>query len=89
MTHTSSFLTSLAQLPRGYSEGGYNDRRYGTTISVSADGQRIKLYSEELGGNDTVSFNLYVLKDGTTRLKPCEMPAAKVIDFVLGYRRDA
>ena len=79
------FLKRLMELPLGYSEGHYNNRRYGTTLSVSADGKRRKLYAEELGGSDHISFNLYFLDAGNPLLKPCEMPAQKVIDFVLGY----
>lgn len=80
------FLHALDRVPRGYSEGQFRDCAYGVTLDVAAGGRRRRLYAEQLGGNDTVSFNLYRLRDGTTRLRPCEMPAAKVIDFVLGYR---
>ncbi|MEO0465285.1 MAG: hypothetical protein AAF216_01985 [Pseudomonadota bacterium] len=54
------------------------------TVERSADGKRVKLYGEALGGADHVSFNLY-LAGGVYRLKPCEMPEDKVIAFVLGY----
>lgn len=54
----------------------------------SGDGRRVKLYGEELGGADHVSFNLYVA-GGEARLKPCEMPEAKVVAFVLGYEPDS
>jgi hypothetical protein len=50
-----------------------------------AKGREIKLYAEELGGTDLVRFNLYRLSDDQARLKPCEMPEEKVVDFVLGY----
>lgn len=79
------FFERLMEFPLGNSEGHYNDRRYAAAFSVSADGKRRKLYAEELGGNDLVSFNLYFLNSGDRLLKPCEMPAQKVIDFVLGY----
>ena len=45
----------------------------------------MKLYGEALGANDHVSFNLYFV-GGDPRLKPCEMPKAKVVAFVLGYK---
>lgn len=82
------FLTKLASLPKGYSEGRYQNRRYGATLSVSADGRRKKLYAEQLGGRDVVSFNLYVLPGGDTCLRSCEIPTDKVIDFILGYQPD-
>ena len=47
-----------------------------------ADGRSQKLVARELGGRDYISLNLYRLSSGA-RLKPCEMPAQKVIDFVM------
>ncbi len=79
------FLDRLAALPTGYSEGIYEARRYGVTLTVSPDKKRWKFYAEELGGNEHISFNLYFLSQGAPRLKPCEMPSAKVIAFVLGF----
>jgi hypothetical protein len=38
--------------------------------------------AEALDGSDYISLNLYRLKSGPL-LKPCEMPDAKVIAFVL------
>ncbi|GGE25367.1 hypothetical protein GCM10011390_51020 [Aureimonas endophytica] len=82
------FLAALAMLPVGYGEGCFAGRRYGVTLAAAPDGRRLRLFGEELGGPDRISFNLYRLGDGTPRLKPCEMPAAKVVAFVLGYRPD-
>jgi hypothetical protein len=80
------FLARLDSLPRGYSEGLYDGRRYGITLSSSADGKRRWLYGEELGGADRISCNVYLLPAGRLALKPCEMPAGKVIHFVMGLR---
>lgn len=80
-----AFLSALARLPSGYSVGLFEGARWGVTVERSADGRREKLYGEALGGRDHVSFNLYRV-GGQPRLKPCEMPAAKVIDFVRGFR---
>ncbi|EDZ45821.1 conserved hypothetical protein [Rhodobacterales bacterium Y4I] len=41
--------------------------------------------ARELGGGDYISLNLYRLASGA-RLKPCEMPADKVIRFVLALK---
>ncbi len=79
------FLLKLADFPRGNSQGLYEYKRYGANLSVSTDKKRYKLYAEELGGTDFISFNLYVLKEGNPLLKPCEMPAQKVMDFVINY----
>ena len=81
---TPAFLNALGKLPAGYSRGEFADAPWGVTVDRSGDGKRIKLYGEALGAADHVSFNLYVA-GGQPRLKPCEMPAQKVIDFVLGY----
>lgn len=82
---TQVFLEKVAALPSGYSEGVFNNARYGVTLKVSQDGKRVWLFGEELGGTDRISFNLYHLRSGEHRLKPCEMPANKVKDFVMGY----
>ena len=79
-----AFLNALATLPAGYSRGSFRGEQWGVTVDRSADGRRVKLYGEALGGNDHVSFNLYRVS-GQPRLKPCEMPAAKVISFVLQF----
>ncbi len=83
---TPDFIRALHALPRGYSEGEYDGRRWGVTLSASADAKRWKLFAEALGGAGRVSFNLYDLDTLGPRLKPCEMPAERVVAFVLGYR---
>ena len=84
-----SFLEALKEIPRGYGQGVFDGRRWGTTLTEAAGGRRFKLFAEELGGTDFVSFNLYLTDGGIPRLKPCEMPTAKVLDFVLGYEPGA
>ena len=85
MTELGPFLKALMAVPVGYSQGEFEGTRWGTTLTRAAGGRRYKLFAERLGGNEHVSFNLYMTGDGEPRLKPCEMPAARVIDFVLGY----
>jgi hypothetical protein len=80
-----AFLDRLRLLPAGYGEGVFAGRRYGVPVTWSDDRRRCWLYGEELGGGDRVSFNLYLLRGGRPALRPCEMPAEKVIDFVLNY----
>lgn len=72
-------------LPAGYTVGRFRGRKNGTSVELSADRRRLKLYAQALGGNDVVSFNLYRLGEDGWRLKPCEMPVPKVVDFVLGF----
>lgn len=85
MSINKAFFTALKKLPRRYTEGVYNNRRYGTTVSEIARGRKIRLFAQQLGGKDYVSFNLYRLSDGSHRLNTCEMSTEKIVDFVLGY----
>lgn len=87
MSINKTFFAALKELPRRYTEGVYNDRRYGTTVSEIARGRKIRLFAQELGGKDYVSFNLYTLSDGSHRLSTCELSTEKIVDFVLGYEQ--
>lgn len=80
---TDAFLRAFDALPRGRFTGHYAGRRYTVTRQDFARGAAQKLVAEALDGSDYISFNLYRLASGA-RLKPCEMPAGKVMDFVLG-----
>jgi hypothetical protein len=81
----TDFYTKLLALPDGANDVEYQNRRYLLRKETLLQGKLIKLYAEELGGNDIVSGNYYpTIKRGT--LKPCEMSDAKVIDFVLRAR---
>lgn len=80
---TSDFLAAFDALPLGTFTGVYAGRRYVATRSDYSGGGAQKLVAEELGGSDYISLNLYRLAAGAL-LKPCEMPEAKVVAFVLG-----
>lgn len=41
----------------------------------------MSVYAEELGGSDVISTNVY-LTSSAEELRPCEMPAQKVLDFL-------
>ena len=82
-----SFLVAFDALPLGTHKGRYAGRRYIFTKSEDLSGAAQHLAAEELGGSDYISFNLYRVSAGA-RLKPCEMPAAKVTDFVFGLKPD-
>lgn len=82
MSDMSTFVAAFDRLPVGAYGGTYNGKRYRLIKAVMASGRSQKLEAEELGGNDYISFNLYRLASGESLLKPCEMPAEKVIDFV-------
>jgi hypothetical protein len=83
-----NFESALAAIPDGYGEGVYNGLRYGVIVRNSRDGRRTNLLARALAGGDLVSFNLYRPRSGVASLRPCEMPAEKVVAFVLGYVPD-
>ena len=78
---TAGLAGLLSRFPEGWSEATYDGRRYGVRRTVRAGGRAVALYAEELGGSDVVSTNVY-LTSGAEELRPCEMPAAKVLDFL-------
>ncbi|WP_046756382.1 hypothetical protein [Kordia jejudonensis] len=77
-------LEKIQQLPLGYSEVHYNDKKYGVTKSEFNSGNSFKIYAEELGGNNFISLNYYCTSQHEI-LKPCEMPEQKVIHFLENY----
>ena len=78
-------MTDLAglfdRLPLGWSVVTYAGHRWGVTRSVQAGGRTESVYAERLGGPGVVSANLYRLVEGAV-LKPCEMPAERVLAFL-------
>jgi len=78
----TNFYKKLQALPNGANDVFYKEKRYLLIKETLLGGKLLKIYAEELGGNDVVSGNYYpTIKSGT--LKPCEMSDEKVIDFVL------
>lgn len=88
MNAEPAFVERFDALPLGGYGGTFEGRRYRVTKSQMANGRSQKLEAEELGGTDYISFNLYRLEGGQILLKPCEMPAEKVTDFVMGLEID-
>ncbi|HEX4430723.1 MAG TPA: peptide methionine sulfoxide reductase [Frankiaceae bacterium] len=84
MSSEDDYAALFDRVPVGWSEVRYKGRRYGLTRSVAAAGRAMAVYAEELGGRDIVSANLY-LTAGGSELRACEMPSAKVIDFLAGF----
>lgn len=71
----------FARVPEGWSDVEYDERRWSVIRTVHGDGRSESILAEELGGTDLVSANLYRV-DGEDVLKPCEMPAEKVLAFL-------
>lgn len=88
MSVDADFLAAFDALPFGGYGGTYEGRRYRIVKSQFSAARSQKLEAEELGGNDTISMNLYRLATGEALLKPCEMPEEKVRAFVLGVIAD-
>ena len=59
----------------------YAGRRYGLTRITRTGGRSLSVYAEQLNGPDVISANVYRTGSGDV-LRPCEMPAAKVLDFL-------
>ena len=79
------FSNVVRKLPEGYSKVLFRNKVYGMSVSRFNDGKSIKIYAEELGGNDFISMNYYF---GTSEeyFKPCEMPKEKVVSFIQEMR---
>lgn len=71
----------IEDIPLGYSEVLYEGSRYSVTKDIFNDGNSIKVFARSLSGTDFISFNYY-LTNRADLLKPCEMPEAKVVDFL-------
>ncbi|WP_460217760.1 peptide methionine sulfoxide reductase [Psychroserpens sp. MEBiC05023] len=80
-----SVLDRILLLPKGYSEVTFQHKKYGITRTDFNQGKSIKVYAEELSGNDFISLNYYITSNEEL-LKPCEMPEDKVIQFLNDMR---
>jgi len=74
-------LGQINKIPIGYSEHQYQNKKYSISRTDFNNGRSIKVFAEELGGKDFISFNFYLTQSGE-QLKPCEMPKEKVIHFL-------
>lgn len=88
MTVAPEFLAAFDALPYGGYGASYAGARWRVTKTAMATGRSQKFEAEELGGEGYVSCNLYRLTEGTALLRPCEMPAEIVVDFVMGVVPD-
>ena len=74
----------ISKLKTGFSKVHYQGEVYGVSKQIFNQGKSIKVYAEELGGTDFISFNYYSTVSKNP-LKPCEMPELKVLDFLENY----
>jgi hypothetical protein len=81
------FRAAFEALPTATFRGTANGRKYLVSKTRQVGGQSQKLIAEQLDGPDNISLNFYRIAAGW-HLRPCEMPSAKVIAFVLALRPD-
>lgn len=74
----------IKTIPLGYSIVNYQNKKYGLSRKDFNGGKSIKVFAEELGGNNFISFNYYFTSISNL-LKPCEMPIEKVLDFLENF----
>ena len=82
------FELALAAIPSGYGEGVYERlavRRHPAQVTRRKADQPVRASAR---GATTSSAHLNRLRSGEDSLRPCEMPAEKVVAFVLGYAPD-
>ncbi|MDN4173415.1 peptide methionine sulfoxide reductase [Nocardioides sp. SOB77] len=77
-------LALFDRLPEGWSEVTHAGGSWGVSRVVRVGGRQQSVYAEELGGTRVVSANLYLTASGPL-LKPCEMPAEVVLEFLVGW----
>ncbi|CAB4698669.1 MAG: peptide methionine sulfoxide reductase [Actinobacteria bacterium] len=75
----------FARVPLGHTVVVYDGRRWGLTRTTQVGGRSQKVWAEELGGTGTISANLYSVEGEGDTFRPCEMPAATVLDFLAGW----
>ena len=81
---TAALAALVAAVPEGWTRVRYQGRTYGLTRRTWAGGRSTNVLAEELGGPDVVSANVHRTSTAD-HLRPCEMPAAKVLDFLRGW----
>jgi peptide-methionine (S)-S-oxide reductase len=55
-----SILDFINNIPEGYSEGIYNNKKYSITKEIFNNGKSFKIFGKELQENDFISLNYYI-----------------------------
>jgi hypothetical protein len=74
----------VERVPPGWTAVAYDGSAWGLTRTDHAGGATSTLYAEQLGGTGVVSANVWRTSGGEV-LRPCEMPARVVLDFLRGW----
>ncbi len=83
--NSQEIVQLITQIPVGYSEVMFEGNRYSLTCIPYNSNRSLKVFAQELGGNDFISFNYYTLESGPF-LRPCEMLQSKVLNFLRGWK---
>jgi len=75
------FHKKIMAFPDGAYDVYYGSRRYLMRKESRLSGKLVKVYAQELGGNNFISLNYYP-ETAEGLLKPCEMSDEKVIAFI-------
>lgn len=76
-----SLKSHIIRIPEGFSFGLFRNKKYGISKQIYNEGKSFKIFGKDLEGNDYISLNYYCTQKQEI-LKPCEMPADKVIQFL-------
>ncbi|WP_134324799.1 peptide methionine sulfoxide reductase [Cumulibacter soli] len=68
-------------IPRGWTSVVIDGRRWAVTRTIQAGGRTTSVKAERLDDSELVSANVWSTSAGYV-LKPCEMPAEKVLGFL-------
>ena len=77
----SNFYKKVVKIQDGSTNVEYQNKKYILSKQTLQSGKIVKIFADEAGGKDFISFNMYKLKTGW-ELKPCEMPVDKVVNFM-------
>ncbi|MFT5244179.1 MAG: hypothetical protein ACJA1H_000305 [Glaciecola sp.] len=66
-----SILKRIKELPKGYSEVTFQNKKYGITRTDFNKRKSIKVHALQLAGTNVISLNYYITSKKEL-LKPCE-----------------
>jgi peptide-methionine (S)-S-oxide reductase len=73
--------TLLRIIPEGWSRAEIAGQAWGVTRTTRAGGKVISVNAERLGDTEQLGANVWITSEGPV-LRPCEVPAEKVMQFL-------
>ena len=71
----------IGAVPEGWTRADVDGRPWGVTRVTRAGGKMVSLNAERLGDSEQLGANIWITSDGPV-LRPCEVPAEKVLHFL-------